>query len=131
MIFVDTGAWFARFVADDADHARAAQWFSANDEPLVTSDYCIDETLTLLVMRRHPGLAVKACRLFFEERFAKVYFLTHEDLHTAAILFQQPAAAGLSFTDCTTKAAMDRLKIRSIVAFDRHFRDLGTLNVLP
>ena len=131
MVFVDTGAWFARFVDDDADHPSVTQWLSANDLPLITSDYCIDETLTLLVMRRRPGLAVKACRLLFEERFAKVHFLTQEELHQASVLFQQRAPTGFSFTDCTTKVVMDRLGVRSIVAFDRHFRDFGTLDVLP
>lgn len=42
-VFVDTSAWFALYVPDDEDHARAVQWFEANDIPLVTSDYVIDE----------------------------------------------------------------------------------------
>ena len=51
MIFVDTGAWFAAFVPNDADHAAAAAWLETNTEVLVTTDYIVDELLTLLKMR--------------------------------------------------------------------------------
>ncbi len=60
MIFVDTGAWFARFVRDDPNHLRVADWLSANQEPLLTSDFCVDETLTLLVARKRPLVAMEA-----------------------------------------------------------------------
>lgn len=45
MIFVDTGAWFASVVPSDIDHASASQWLNQNVEPLLTTDYIIDETL--------------------------------------------------------------------------------------
>ncbi len=51
MIFVDTGAWYATFVPTDADHAGANAWFDRNEEPLVTTDYVIDELLTLMKVR--------------------------------------------------------------------------------
>ena len=51
MIFVDTGAWFASFVASDPDHAAAGAWLDANTHALVTTDYVIDELLTLLKIR--------------------------------------------------------------------------------
>lgn len=49
MVFVDTSAWFAKFVPDDPDHGRINAWLRANTEPVLTTDYCIDEVLTLLV----------------------------------------------------------------------------------
>lgn len=48
MIFVDTGAWFAAIVPTDPNHERAAAFLAANREPLITTDYVVDETLTLL-----------------------------------------------------------------------------------
>ena len=51
MIFVDTGAWFAATVPSDPDHAAASRWLAANTEPLLTTDYVVDETLTLLRVR--------------------------------------------------------------------------------
>jgi predicted nucleic acid-binding protein len=51
MIFVDTGAWFASVVPTDTDYHAAIAWLSTNSQPLITSDYVIDETLTLLRAR--------------------------------------------------------------------------------
>ena len=50
-IFVDTGAWFARFVPTDPDHPAAKVWLDRNTSPLITTDYIVDELLTLLKVR--------------------------------------------------------------------------------
>jgi len=50
-VFVDTGAWFARFVPSDPDHAIAREWFERDRRPLITTDYIVDELLTLLKVR--------------------------------------------------------------------------------
>ena len=42
-VFVDTGAWFAYFVRRDADHQAATALNGRNREPLVTTDYILDE----------------------------------------------------------------------------------------
>ena len=125
MIFVDTGVWFARFVADDPDHIRVAEWFSANRERLITSDYCVDETLTLLATRKRPKLAIEAGRELFDQTLSRLHFLTSEQINRAWILFQQRAASGWSFTDCTSKIVIDDLGIDSAAALDRHFAQFG------
>ena len=51
MVFVDTGVWFALFVSKDPNHQRTTQWFDTLIEQVITSDYVVDETLTLLLMR--------------------------------------------------------------------------------
>jgi hypothetical protein len=130
MIFVDTGAWFARFVPDDSDHERLLDWFAANSEPLVTSDYCVDETLTLLASRKRPKLATAAGLLFFAESLARLHFLTRNQIQRAWIVFQQRGAAGWSFTDCTSKIVIDDLHVNTAVALDQHFGQFG-VRVVP
>ena len=51
MIFVDTGAWFTLAVDDDADHKAATAWLQGNREPLLTTDYVLAETATLIRVR--------------------------------------------------------------------------------
>jgi len=51
MIFVNTGAWFASYVPVDPDHAAAVRFPASVREPLVTTDYVVDELLTLMQMR--------------------------------------------------------------------------------
>jgi predicted nucleic acid-binding protein len=40
MVFVDTGAWYARHVPSDPNHGRVKAWFDANEQRLLTTDYC-------------------------------------------------------------------------------------------
>jgi predicted nucleic acid-binding protein len=125
MIFVDTGVWFARYVRDDPNHTRSATWFTANTQPLITTDYCIDETLTLMVARKRPELAIAAGTHFFAYSMARIHFITQPQIERAWILFQQRAAAGWSFTDCTSKIVIDDLAIKSAATLDRHFDQFG------
>jgi predicted nucleic acid-binding protein len=125
MILVDSGAWFARFVADDPNHANVVQWFAANSERLITTDYCVDEALTLLVARKRPVLASEVGREFFNETVSRLHFLTNAQVPRAWIMFTQRAAAGWSFTDCTSKVVIDELQLNAAVALDEHFRQFG------
>jgi predicted nucleic acid-binding protein len=125
MILVDTGAWFSRFVPDDPQHAQMLKWFASNSEPLLTTDYCIDETLTLLNVRKRPKLAIEAGVLLFDESMAKIHFLNRNQIERAWILFQQRANAGWSFTDCTSKVVIGDLDIQGAASLDEHFRQFG------
>lgn len=51
MIFVDTGAWFALSVESDPDHLVTTRFIAQNNEPLITTDYVVDELLTLFSVR--------------------------------------------------------------------------------
>ena len=51
MIFVDTSAWFAAYVPNDAHHQAADAFLRAVHERLVTTDWVLDELLTLLKAR--------------------------------------------------------------------------------
>jgi predicted nucleic acid-binding protein len=131
MVFVDTSAWFAWFVPGDPNHGRVHVWSAANAEPLVTTDYCVDETLTLLVARRRLPRALEAGRAFFHEALVQIHLIAPDQLHRAWILFQQRAAAGWSFTDCTSKIVIDDLGIQTAAALDDHFRQFGSVTVVP
>ena len=47
----------------------------------------------------------------FEDNIAQVHFATANEINRAWILFQQRAAAGWSFTDCTSKIVIAELPI--------------------
>jgi predicted nucleic acid-binding protein len=86
--------------------------------------------LTLLAARKRPQLAIEAGHGLFDESVARLHFLTSEQINRAWILFQQRAAAGWSFTDCTSKIVIDDLKIQSAAALDQHFRQFN-INIVP
>ena len=80
MIFVDTTAWYASVVPTDRDHASASNWLSSNTEQLVTTDYIVDETLTLLRARGHNARAIRLGDEFFRGNLTTVYYLTEADI---------------------------------------------------
>lgn len=131
MVFVDTSAWHAFFVQSDANHLRVRNWIGQNDPNLLTTDFCIDETLTLLAARRERQRALEAADLFFRTNLCQIHFVTPEEIRRAWLVFQQRSAAGWSFTDCTSKVVIDSLGIQTALAIDAHFLQFGSLVVEP
>lgn len=131
MVFVDTSAWFAFFKRSDPMHKQVRDWIASNKQELVTTDYCVDETLTLLMARRERRRALEAGEVFFQTDLCGLHFLTVEDIRGAWLLFQQRASAGWSFTDCTSKVVIDQLQIDTALALDTHFRQFGDVEIAP
>ena len=130
MIFVDTGAWYASIVVDEPHHHDVAAWIALNAEPLLTTDFCLAETLNLLVARRLPMLASSFAKSLFERTLCDLHFVTEEELARAIPVFQIKCYAGWSFTDCISKTVIDALEIRTAIALDDHFRQFG-IKVVP
>lgn len=131
MIFVDTGAWFASVVPPDIDYASASQWLNQNSEPLLTTDYIIDETLTLLRARGESTRAIRLGEQFFSGALAKVYVLTEDDIRDTWEVFRKFSDKDWSFTDCSSKVVMEKLGITSAFCFDHHFFQFGSIVVAP
>jgi predicted nucleic acid-binding protein len=131
VIFVDTGAWFAAFVPNDADHSAADAWLETNTDLLVTTDYVIDELLTLMKMRGEFQRALRVGAALFTEEIAQVVWVLPEDIAHAWETFQRYHDKGWSFTDCVSRVVMQRLGIQQAFAFDAHFRQFGTVTILP
>ncbi len=131
MIFVDTGAWFALFVTKDINHGQAIDWLAKNRIKLLTTDYIIDELLTLLKARGHTDTAIKIGEQFFVRQQHQIYYLNRDDILESWKVFQQFNDKEWSFTDCTSKVIIEKLSIKSALAFDEHFKQFGTINILP
>jgi uncharacterized protein len=130
-IFVDTGAWFARFVPSDRDHTAACEWFEQNSHPLVTTDYIIDELLTVLRMRNEFQRALELGVPLLKGDLCDLEWVTEADVRSAWQVFSAYRDKQWSFTDCVSRAVMERLAITTAFAFDEHFRQFGTVAVVP
>ena len=91
----------------------------------------IDETLTLLRVRRQPEAALAAGRAFFETQAVQIHYVTNIDVLDAWRTFSRFNDKGWSFTDCTSKVVMERLGIMMAFSFDHHFRQFGSVQVVP
>ncbi|MGD9637048.1 MAG: type II toxin-antitoxin system VapC family toxin [Pirellulales bacterium] len=131
MIFVDTGAWFAVFSRRDVSHSAATTFIRSIVEPLVTTDYVVDETLTLLRVRGERRRAIAFGDRVLNGGWAGIVRVDESDFAAAWTLFRSFQDKDWSFTDCTSRVVMERLNVQTAFAFDEHFRQFGNVNVLP
>ena len=131
MIFVDTGAWYASVVPTDPNHAAAAAWLKGNQLPLLTTDYVVDEILTLLKMRGHYLRAVALGDELFQAKRFLIHLLDDADIEAAWQTFRRFQDKDWSFTDCASKVVMEKRGVLMAFAFDQHFRQFGSVAVVP
>ena len=131
MTFVDSGGWFASYVTTDVDHEAASAWLGTNRGPLVTTDYVVDELLTLLRARGHDEVALRLGTLLLKGAVCKVERVQLADFDQAWVVFATYRDKAWSFTDCVSRVVMERLGITVAFALDDHFRQFGTVMVVP
>ncbi|MBI3736207.1 DUF104 domain-containing protein [Candidatus Sumerlaeota bacterium] len=115
----------------DKNHARASVWFDANETPLFTTDFVVDETLTLLKIRGEVDCAIEMGRAFFNGSLAEIHHISREEIYAAWETFEKFRDKDWSFTDCTSWTVMRKLGINQASAFDRHFTQFGFVSVFP
>lgn len=132
-IFVDTGVFFAHHDTDADRHAQAVAVF---DELLTgehgqpyTSDYVLDETVTLTRVRTGSFEAADtvASRILGEERFPNVFEMIHvepDDVREALETFRKYDDQDLSFTDATSIHLCQSHGIDAVLSFDDDFDGL-------
>lgn len=131
MIFVDTSAWFASIVPSDPNYQAVNIWMRQNTELLLTTDYIVDETLTLLRARKERVRSLAMGKAFFAGQLGTLYYLTQDDIHLTWQVFTQFSDKDWSFTDCSSKVVMEKLQITQALSFDSHFRQFGSITVMP
>lgn len=130
MIFVDTSAWFALMDRSCVEHSIARKFTNDIQDRLLTTDYVLAESLTLLRARRLHEEAIELGERLLSQSIARLEWVTPEDVQKAWILFQYRDKTW-SFVDCVSFAVAQRLRIDEAFAFDDHFRQVGTLTVHP
>ncbi|CAK0762624.1 PilT domain-containing protein [Gammaproteobacteria bacterium] len=132
-IFVDTGAYLARFHTADQRYQQAYQaWEQVQNQQrvVVTSHHVIDELATLLARRTDYGFSARKIGQIYASQLALIERSSERDEQTALAFFQKYADQKVSFTDCISFAMMMRLQIRQVFTFDYHFA-LAGFEVFP
>jgi len=132
-LFVDTAGWMACADAGEPAHGPACETRDTALEAgtlLVTTDYVMDETLTLIRMR----LGLPAAKAWWAQvegssrvRWEWVGMERAEKARKAFFRFRDKS---YSFTDCTSFVVMQELRLKEALTTDRHFRQMG-FQVLP
>jgi predicted nucleic acid-binding protein len=133
VIFVDTGAFLARYVQRDQYHAIAVSFWdelSIAGLHCVTTNLVISETLTLLARRTSNKFAAERARQFYASSALQIERPDANDEASAIILLESHAAQRVSFCDCVSFVIMRRLQLTEVFGFDGHFATAG-FNVRP
>jgi uncharacterized protein len=132
VIFIDTGAFLARYVEKDQFHHHALVFWSELEtqrKRLVTSNFVLDETATLLGRRTGHGFAAKRLQNIYASSLIQILRSEKEDELRALDLFIKFADQSVSFTDCVSFVLMTRSKIKQVFSFDRHFDSAGFMRM--
>ena len=127
-VFVDTSAWLALNDKTDEYHNRSVSKGSEIKKQrteLITSEYIIDESITLVRYRVSHHAAVIFGGALLLSSIVKIIDITNEDRFKAWEIFKRYWDKELSFTDCTSFAVMERLKLKKAFTFDEHFKKVG------
>jgi predicted nucleic acid-binding protein len=96
----------------------------------VTTDYVIDETLTLLRMRLGLRAAERWWKQIEDSSRLRWEWVGIGRAEKARGLFFHFQDKDFSFTDCTSFVVMKELKLKQVLSTDKHFLQMG-FHVFP
>ena len=71
------------------------------------------------------------CQALLGEEITRVAWVQPEDVRRGWGYFRQYQDKRWSFPDCVSRTVIERIGIRQAFAFDKHFRQFGTVEVVP
>ncbi|HEY7337513.1 MAG TPA: PIN domain-containing protein [Bryobacteraceae bacterium] len=125
MNFVDTSVFLALYLEDDQYHDAAVREWARRGRSVATSNHVLDEMATTLARRAGYRFATDRVAEIYSAPTIEIVQSTREDELEALSWMRKYADQGVSFTDCTSFAIMQRRRIRAALTFDRHFRAAG------
>ena len=134
MIFIDTSAFLAIENRRDAYHPQAISFRDIclkTGQTLITSDYVLDESYTIIRLRAGHKIAVHFGEALRASHLLHIEYVTPEFIEEAWRLFKKFTDHDFSFTDCTSFILMERFQIKTSFTFDAHFREYGRFSVKP
>jgi len=129
LIFIDTSWFYAAEVEEDINHQKAIEskrkLAKGEYGTPYTTNYVLDETITLLRFRASFEAALKFKEKIEKSKVLRVVFVDETIIKDANEIFRKYRNLKLSFTDCTSFAVMKRLGINSALSFDEDFKKAG------
>lgn len=133
-VFGDASFFFALAAKRDAAHETAVSVFAAllqKQRRIVTTDYVLDEALTLTKARANAVVAIALLDRIEQSEAIELEMVSVSRFELAKSFFRKYADHGYSFTDCTSFVLMHELGIQDVMTTDRHFIEAGFRTLLP
>lgn len=125
--FLDTSAFYALLDRDDANHKKAKKlWdglLGSDDSVLMTTNYVLVESLALIQNR----LGLEAVRGFHEDMLPliNIEWIDAETHRAGASALLAASKRRLSLVDCVSFEVMRISGVKTVFAFDPHFKEQG------
>jgi predicted nucleic acid-binding protein len=133
-VFVDTSAWVALFLSNDKNHQKAVSVYEDINKSkmrMFTSDYVIDETITVIMRKSGYPQSVRAGEALFSSGVLKILFVNPDYFTACWKFYRKFQDKDFSFTDVTSFFLMNEWKIHLAFSFDQHFVQAGFGLYLP
>lgn len=131
--FVDTSGFYALLVRQDDRHEAARDFLrqaAERRQRFITTDYVIDETLTLLKARGHQRLLAGFSDSVLHSTACRIEWTDSERFSETVTFFLKRLDHGWSFTDCLSFRVMAELRLREALTKDSHFDAAGFIALL-
>jgi len=128
VIYIDTGAFLARYLRHDQYHRIAVAFWDklgSSKERGFTSNFVLDAMFTLLGRRAGYDFAVQRAKHIYASKALIIFRPDQKDELKVLKYFSKYADQNVSFTDCISFVLMRREKIHRVFSFDRHFELAG------
>ena len=127
-IFIDTSFWIAVSDKNEKNHSRSLSLlkeFKKNQNLLVTTNFVLDETFALVRKRQGISRVIQFRNVIAKFGYQlQIERVTVTDEENVWKWFERDIDK-LSYTDCTSFAVMNRLKINKVATFDEDFVKVG------
>ena len=127
-VFMDTAGFLALWDTSDEHHEKAARLqgeLARKKRRFVTTDYILDETITLLRIRHSHAAAADFLQTVTTTQALHLEWVDSDCFHKAADVFTRHADKEWSFTDCVSFSIMLELNMQDAFTTDHHFRQAG------
>ena len=131
-LFIDTWGWLALEDSKEPAHTQVLQYyreFRVRNGQAVTTDYVLDETMTLLFRRRPFAEARRFMEGLWsaaEKGYLSVQRITPDRFQEAwRLRLRYQDKQEISFTDLTSFSVMHELRITEALTDDRHFEQVN------
>jgi len=127
-MFVDTGGFYAMLDPNDYWHADAKHRVESpkvKSEHFITTDYVLDETVTLLQTRGIAHVATPWLENLFGSDACTIVWMNADRFDQVCKFFAKHSDKQWSFTDCFSFCVMQERNIRQALVSDKHFRQAG------
>jgi len=132
-VLMDSAGFLALWDASDEYHmsaVRVQRELARKRRRFLTTDYLVDETVTLLIVRHSHSAATDFLDTIERSEALQLEWIGPERFQAAVALFRKHSDKEWSFTDCVSFVIMRELRIRDAFSTDHHFKQAGFVPLL-